>query len=307
MAYEKALEAPLSGELTDDNAVSELREVGLLEESEDGEWLAPVDPRIAELRLVGDYRRRALELELRATAAEQQLTPLTEKFIASHQELGTALRYLSGASEIQEYISSCSLDLEREMITAQPGGGRPAATLEKVLPGVLRLLARGVQVRTLYQHTARFNEPTKRYVEAVTAAGGEVRTLEEFFDRMIIMDRELALLPARPDNKVVVAVTDKAVVSFLVGVFERSWQRAMPFLPAAAAKASAEVTPEVHAMIKRLLVEGLTDSAIARRIGTSERTLHTHLARIRTELGAGSRTQLGYLIAKEELDLLDDA
>jgi DNA-binding CsgD family transcriptional regulator len=34
----------------------------------------------------------------------------------------------------------------------------------------------------------------------------------------------------------------------------------------------------------------------------SERTYHSHLARIRAQLGAESRTQLGYLIANHEQD-----
>jgi hypothetical protein len=301
-AYDKALESPLPVDLADDSAISELREFGLLEETEDGEWLAPVDPRIAEVRVVGDYRRQAQELELRATAMEQQLTPLTEKFLATHDELGSSLQYISGISAIQDFVAQHSLDLQHEMLTAQPGGGRSEATLRSVLPLVLDQLARGVRIRTLYQHTARFSEPTKRYVEAVANSGGEVRSLDEFFDRLIIMDRELAILPAQPDNKVALAVTDKALVTFLVGVFDRCWQRALPFVSTPAAKASAEVSPDIHTMIKRLLVEGLTDSAIARRIGTSERTYHTHLARIRAELGAESRTQLGYLIAKQEME-----
>jgi hypothetical protein len=50
-------------------------------------------------------------------------------------------------------------------------------------------------------------------------------------------------------------------------VFERNWQRALEFTSIRAAVSSPEVVPDMHLMIKRLLKEGLTDSAIAKWIG----------------------------------------
>jgi DNA-binding NarL/FixJ family response regulator len=136
----------------------------------------------------------------------------------------------------------------------------------------------------------------------VTEGGGEVRTLDEFFDRLIVIDRSRAIVPSDEDRTTAVVIHDRALVRFLTDVFDRNWQRATPFDPTHASHASTEVMPDIHSMIKRLLVEGLTDSVIARRIGVSERTYHSHLARIRESMGAQSRLQLGYLLAREELN-----
>ena len=51
-------------------------------------------------------------------------------------------------------------------------------------------------MRTLYQHAARRGADTRKYVAAVTAAGAEVRTLDEFFNRLIVVDRRVALIPS---------------------------------------------------------------------------------------------------------------
>ena len=53
----------------------------------------------------------------------------------------------------------------------------------------------GVTMRTLYQHSARRQVATNKYVAAVTAEGAQVRTLDEFFNRLIVVDRRIAIVP----------------------------------------------------------------------------------------------------------------
>ncbi len=299
--------------------LQQLADLGLLELSEDGEELRPVDPRQIELQLTGDWRRRAWELELRAATLERDLGALTAEYIAAHGVRRDAIRYLHGRRAIADFVDLSARTAKREILTAQPGNARDHETLRPSLQTTAEQLAKGVELRSLYQHTARFSEPTKDYVREVTSQGGEVRTLDEFFERIVIIDRALAILPAADAGsdtgsdadagtvEIAVAVADDAVVRFLADVFERTWQRAVKFVPSNAAAASKEVVPEMHVMIKRLLKEGLTDSAIAKRIGVSERTYHTHLARIRTSLGAVSRVQLGYKLAQEEAEEVQQA
>jgi sugar-specific transcriptional regulator TrmB len=299
---------------TDLPGIHELAELGLIQLSPDGERFVPVDPRQVEMELAGKWRQQAWALQVRASALERDLTDLTFEYTASQGEQRGSVRYIEGLSAITAFIGQVSRDASEEIITAQPGGGRSAEVLNTALPLALELLARGVRLRTLYQHSARFNEPTKQYVREVVQHGGEVRTLDEFFDRLFIIDRSLVIVPGNATRTTAAAITDHAVVAFLSDLFDRNWQRALQFRPARAVVSSSEVVPNIHRMIKRLLIQGLTDSAIAKRIGVSERTYHTHLARIRKELGADSRLQLGYLLAREEFltedgqeDVVDDA
>ncbi|MCF3178955.1 LuxR family transcriptional regulator [Streptomyces polychromogenes] len=304
-AFERAVQGAVFTPDSDVPGVKELVGIGLLEPTPDGTAVHPVDPRLVAGRLTSAWRTRAWRAELRAAEVERELEPMIRMFTAQRERAPQPLEYLHGLAEIREYVDRASREATVEILTAQPGGGRSAATLDAALPLALDQLRRGVRMQTLYQHSARFNEPTKAYVEAVVEAGGQVRTLDEFFERLFVIDRRQALLPAKEDRTVAVVVHDKALVQFLADVFDRNWQRAAEFTPAGATHASVEVMPAIHGMIKRLLVEGLTDSAIARRLGISERTYHTHLARIRKGMGASNRLQLGYRLAKEQEGLAE--
>lgn len=150
------------------------------------------------------------------------------------------------------------------------------------------------------QHSARFDAPTRDYVRDVSALGAEVRTLDEFFERLIVVDRRIAFIPAPDNDDDAVLIEDEAVVRYLADVFDRSWQRATEFpmspdgLDAAATKA---VSSELRTSIVRLLIEGESESTIARRVGLSKRSCATHIAKLKQQLGADTLFQLGYRIA----------
>ena len=198
-----------------------------------------------------------------------------------------------------------------EMLTAQPDGPRRVETLSEALLSVEAKLKAGVKMRTLYQHTARFDEATKSYARAAMDLGAEIRTLDEFFERLLIFDRRVAFLPMAADRTSALRITHPALVHFLADSFERAWDRASdyPFLPNHATEAAAVVMPDLLSAIKKLMVRGYPDAAIARRLGISSRSLQAHIQRIKIGMGATNRLQLGYQLALQELrnggDLLD--
>jgi sugar-specific transcriptional regulator TrmB len=211
----------------------------------------------------------------------------------------SAFRYVRGLQEINAAIQR-ELDRARdEILTAQPDGPRPDLVLQDALDAVRRQLAAGVAMRTLYQHSTRFDEPTKNYVRAVSRYGVMVRTLPEFFERLIIIDRATAFIPGSEDRTTAVLIREPAVVGFLADVFEREWDRAepYPFVPVRAAEAASEVIPALRESIRKLLIEGRSDKEIARRLGLSLRSLQAHVARLKEDHGAQHRLQLGYLMA----------
>ena len=209
------------------------------------------------------------------------------------------IRYIHGLSDISEAINEALSGATREILTAQPDGSRPSGVLKDALESVRRHISAGVAMRTLYQHSTRFDEATKEYVREVTRLGASVRTLDEFFDRLVIVD-DVAFIAANEDRTSAAAVREPAVVRFLRDTFDRSWDRAQPFpfVPHHAAKAADEVIPAIRTSIKRLLIEGYPDKQIARRLGISERSLQTHIASMKQELGARNRLQMGYLLGR---------
>lgn len=213
---------------------------------------------------------------------------------------GGGVATLTGLSEINEAVRTAIAASRTEILTAQPGGPRPKEVLDEAFETVRRKLGQGVAMRTVYQHSARFDEATKAYVRAVTNHGVQVRTLAEFFDRMIIIDRSTAFIPASPDRSVASMITEPSVVRFLTDTFERCWDRAeaFPFVPNHAAQAAAEVLPAIREAIRQLLMGGHSDKVIARRLAISERSLQTHVAYLKEQLGAKNRTHLGYLLGR---------
>ncbi|MER6671776.1 LuxR family transcriptional regulator [Streptomyces sp. NPDC000983] len=213
------------------------------------------------------------------------------------------IRYLDDPDTVQEAVIDALRGARREILTAQPDEPGPAAALDAMRAAVLGPLARGAALRTLFQHSARFSEPRKKYVQQIMERGDvAVRTLPEFFDRLVVVDGEVAFIPGGGPSPSTALIRDTAVIAFLQGVFEKAWVRAegFPFRPVRAADAAREVVPDVRQAIKALLIEGRSDKAIARRLGMSLRSVQGHIASLREQYGAEHRFQLGYRMARGE-------
>ncbi|MFE5869254.1 LuxR C-terminal-related transcriptional regulator [Streptomyces roseifaciens] len=251
---------------------------------------------------------RAIEEKQRALAtARLSLQKVEEIYRAGHKSNGgTAVRIISGMDVISSTLSSAVLSCQEELLTAQPGGGRPQELLEKALASDLEALRRGVRQRTIYQHTIRSHGPTLSYVEQVCAAGAEVSTLDEVFDRLIVCDRKIAFVPDPGEERrqVAMVIEHPGLIRYLVGLFEYSWERATPLRHNPGEHRPPLLTDENRRAILQLMVNGYTDETIAGRLGMSTRTVATHVRKASELLGSRSRAQLAYLIAKT--GILDD-
>jgi DNA-binding NarL/FixJ family response regulator len=183
------------------------------------------------------------------------------------------------------------------MLTAQPQTGRDPHSLAEAALRDTEALERGIRMRTLYQHSARRSTVTARYVAAVTAHGAEVRTLDEFFNRMIVIDRRVAVIPSGENLAVALAIREPSVVAYLVDVFERSWERARPFT-SRETSVMRDIAAEQRLMTLRMLIEGHSDPVSAKRLGVSPRTYAGYVADLKEEFEAETRFQLGYTIGR---------
>ena len=147
-------------------------------------------------------------------------------------------------------------------------------------------------MRTLYQHSARRSVAIKEYVAAVSQHGAQVRTLEEFFNRMIVIDRLMAIVPGAEGNDVAIAIHEPSLVAYLADVFERYWERARAFDDRAESTVR-DVAEDVRNMTVRMLIEGHSDPASAKRVGVSTRTYAGYIASLKAEYGVQTRFQLG--------------
>lgn len=286
-------------------AFKQLEELRLIVHDRDSDRWVAEDPSSVQSRVVSPLSHEATRLLESSSQWARAFGPLGQAWKRAPSASSGPFTYLH-AEAIDPFLAALVADCEEETLTAQPQAGRD---LHLMPTGVLRdtaLLERGAKIRTLYQHSARRNAITRKYVAAVTDRGAEVRTLDEFFNRMIVVDRRVAVIPSGEDLSVALAIREPSVVAYLVDVFERSWERARPFT-SRETTLMKDIAAEQRAMTLRMLIEGHSDPVSAKRLGVSPRTYAGYVADLKEEFEAETRFQLGYTIGRLGLSGTEDA
>lgn len=277
----------------------QLHELGLVRLDPDKETWVAEDPALVHTRVVAPLTLQGAELL-------QESSRWTEAFATISQAWRRApdtsergpFRYLRGGQAINLFLTGLVPEAEEEVLTAQPQADRGGGEVEERVVGTERdLLERGVKILTLYQHSARRSAATREYVAAVTPLGAEVRTQDEFFNRMIVVDRRTAIIPSPDDRQTALAIREPTIVGYLVDVFMRSWERARPFT-SHEASVIKHIADEQRAMTMRMLIEGHSDPVSAKRLGVSPRTYAGYVADLKDEFDAETRFQLGYSLGR---------
>ncbi|TCO47611.1 regulatory LuxR family protein [Kribbella antiqua] len=120
----------------------------------------------------------------------------------------------------------------------------------------------------------------------VAAATG-CRILRDVPVQLVVVDRTTGLLHTAPE--VVVELGPSSLLDGLLRLFELLWQQAAPLSPSAP---EGPLSFEDRQLLA-LAAAGLTDQAIARRLGVAQRTVERRMQRILKALDATTRFQAG--------------
>ncbi|WP_157596882.1 phospholipase D-like domain-containing protein [Streptacidiphilus rugosus] len=283
------------------DVLEQLLSLGLVTRGPEEGALRAADPAAAARRRTTRWRAQAATLEWQASALEEQFAPLAAQYqaLARQPSAQGELELLEGHEAINGFIRATAAGAKRELITAQPGGGRGEVGLDAALQAALASLARGVAMRTLYQSTARFSETTRRYVGVVTEAGAQVRTSDDSFERLLVFDQEIALIPADKRRSSALVIRRPEICRYLMESFDYRWDLAVDFVAGNPRLTAAEVVPRVREQIKDLLLAGHTGETIARRVGLRPRAYQDHVTALKHSYNASTLVQLGYGIAME--------
>ncbi|MHA6760928.1 helix-turn-helix transcriptional regulator [Streptacidiphilus sp. PAMC 29251] len=285
-----------------EEAVRRLTELRLLRRSTDyPELLTAVSPENAREQLTRPVLRRISQLQAAADRLSEDLDQLVPAYSAgaAHQARREGVEVIPELSTVRHRLADLAAGVRTEVLTSQPGGARSEEVLTEAMDRTRKVLASGVRMRTLYQHTAQFSQTTVAYVEQVTSLGAEIRTLGDGFHQVIVLDREVAVIPLRGNPVGAALVRDPHMVDFVVAAFERAWSAALPF-PSEHGRTQAIAASEtIKADIIRLLLTGEDDKAVARRMGMSIRTCQRHITEIMNRLGARNRVHLGFLLSRQ--------
>jgi hypothetical protein len=278
---------------TERQAFDLLVELGLVSPGQEAGTYHAVDPGAVQSRVVAPLGQEGARLLDESSQWAQAFAKLAQVWRRSPETARGPFTLVLGEA-IDPFIAGLVAECEDEVLTAQPQTGRNRKALAAAAVRDAALLERGMKMRTLYQHSARRQAITRKYVTAVTALGAEVRTLDEFFNRLIIIDRRIAVIPGMEDVRSAMVIREPSIVAYLADIFERTWERGRNFLMAREASTMSGIAHEQRAMTIRMLIEGHSDPVSAKRLGVSARTYAGYVADLKEEYEADTRFQLGY-------------
>jgi sugar-specific transcriptional regulator TrmB/DNA-binding CsgD family transcriptional regulator len=160
----------------------------------------------------------------------------------------------------------------------------------------------GVRYRTIYDRDTLGPAERVEKLRQLAASGEEARVLHGVPMKLVIADRRIGLapheLPGGPvTTETAVLLRSSALLDGLVTLFETLWEQATPLWPQhrwpAVRDAAADPLSTRDQQLLALLAAGLTDQAIARKLGVALRTVERRVRRMMDGLGARTRFQAG--------------
>jgi DNA-binding CsgD family transcriptional regulator len=156
------------------------------------------------------------------------------------------------------------------------------------------VVERGVRFRNIYTRAALEVPGAADMLRTSQEAGWQCRVYPHLPMKLVLVDERAALLPVGPTGmEGAVLVRAPVITSTLRTYFELLWSRAV-----SVDGSPAKIPPEQDQVL-RLVLTGMTDGAIARNMGVSERTVRRHVQALLEALGATNRVTLAVAAVRE--------
>jgi DNA-binding CsgD family transcriptional regulator/sugar-specific transcriptional regulator TrmB len=163
----------------------------------------------------------------------------------------------------------------------------------------LPLLDRGIKMRSIYLQSMTVSKQGLEFASFMYKRGNEVRATPTLPMRLLIIDREIAVMPLNPEVESAGAVIHRSpsVLALAISLFDSYWSRASELFAPEDREDNSPLTPH-EAEVLRLLAGGAKDEQVARLLGISLRTARRITANLSERLDATSRFELGVAAAK---------
>ena len=158
-----------------------------------------------------------------------------------------------------------------------------------------------VPVRAVYPAGAMHRSSTRSEIGKQMRTGTTVRTIGRLPVDIVLVDRSMALLPVHSAeigrwNPTAVVVWPGGLHDTLVALFDSTWAAATPLRLDGSGEVQEDGTAEIPTpedlTLLRLLLDGLTDQAIAGRLGVGERTVQRRVRDLIDLVSCQTRLQL---------------
>ena len=283
--------------------LEEIASLGLVTWSRTDRTYRPVDPRVALSAIAERAAAQARGIQARIP----DLAELYARTLDRGQTSGLT-QILTSPGEIAGWYVRLQHQAKKELLEFD----QPPYYATHLEPVEMRMLDRGVSWRSIYTPESFTKPGAWEHTAHLAELGEQGRIVSRLPAKLAIADRRVAIVALTPDRgRPEILVTESPVlVEMFYAPFEVLWHRGMP-LNAETSQAPPVVAPDAEAVervrsapdgagpsaeqraILAMIGGGMTDEAIAQRLGLSIRTLRRRVQEIMTSLGADSRFQLG--------------
>lgn len=283
--------------------VEQLVELGLIvADAEGAGGFLPIDLDIAAALLTYPmereiYQRRELIARIKGSfGALAQSSEYAAKQLLERPQV----ERIDGGEILRGFLKESGDGCREEILVLQPNM-LDDNEFDDMLQCYQDPLDRGVKLRIVFPHRCRSNLRSRAAMKRLIEAGAEVRTASRVPQTVVLFDREFAVIAcgAPSDDCTVTRVRAVDVVTFLIAHFQHFWDTASPV--DAGEFGYAEAADSLHQDIAKLMAQGFTDEAVARKLGMSVRTCRRHIAALMGSLDAVSRFQAGVRAAHSAL------
>ena len=274
----------------DSQALENLLSLGLVREDLP-EGFVPVDPASVEARAAADLYREASRALADVAAVADAFRAPRQAYESRPRAEGCAIESLRGSAIINARLGPILAGVKSEILSCQPGRRRNREVRQVAESRDSEALRRGVVMRTLYHESVRGGEGMDRWVADMTALGAQIRTLDEPFSRMIIIDRQVAVIPAdtiiETSNEAIAHIIhDTDIADFLArAVFDANWERAEPW-------GRERDISDRGQLILAALARGEAVETIGRRLGLGKTMMAQEIRQLKETYGAKTLPQL---------------
>ncbi|MEU6786551.1 helix-turn-helix transcriptional regulator [Nonomuraea angiospora] len=211
---------------------------------------------------------------------------------------------LDRGDQLSERINELAELAETEVLGMHPVAAWTRESLEEGLARSETTMRNGVRMRALHAQIALSNPLIREFMGRWRRLDIEVRVAPVIPTRMLIYDRRTAVVQADPHDPEAgsILIRGGSLVKSLAAIYDYCWTTASE--PDDVPRSADGVTlTEQQRAVLRMLAAGQKDSAIARSMGVSTRTVTRLVGELTAMLGASSRFQAGVRAAR--LGLLD--
>ncbi|MFE5715420.1 helix-turn-helix domain-containing protein [Streptomyces sp. NPDC056501] len=238
--------------------------------------------------------------------AETAFSMVTEQYrsTAAHPA-GSVVEVVVGVEQVGHRFHQLQRGAQRELLVFLDG--EPIAVpREDADASESSALDRGVDFRVVASKDYLDSPGVGKDVRAAMSAGLEIRLVESLPLKMVVSDRERAMVPLDMADSggepSAIVVYRSGLLTALVHLFEWEWGQARPLLATTAgvsAESAVDDRPtEGELEVLALLLAGISDRRAASQLGLSIRTVERRTRRLMDLAGADSRLQLGWHAAR---------